>query len=126
MGNNIMILALCMTFLAGSCSKKEYNLDDFTETQGLIVSAKRTKSPFDSSNMKEIVYEYFVNDSIILTGSEDFQYVDMIKGVPIIVLVHKDNPKKSFYWRNGIYENITVSQRTYLINKVEEMIASEN
>ena len=76
--------------------------------------------------MKEIVYEYFINDSTIMTGSEDFNLVTLNKGVPIVVLVHEENPKKSFYWSIGYSDNITISQNIYMINKVEEMIAAQN
>ncbi|WP_411029645.1 hypothetical protein [Spongiimicrobium sp. 3-5] len=70
--------------------------------------------------MKEIKYEYFINDSLILRDSENFSFMDMEKGIPIEVLVHKENQDVSFYWKNGFSENVTPFQLLYVRNKMKK------
>ncbi|MBM1108194.1 hypothetical protein JQC67_18725 [Aurantibacter crassamenti] len=117
---------LSYIFLVMSCKEKsfsEYSENEFYKVQGVIVSAKLTSSILDDPFMKEIKYKYFINDSLILEGSEDFSFMDMDKGIPIEVLVHKENKDVSFYWRNGYTENITAYQLEYVRKKMEEAIA---
>ncbi len=82
-----------------------------------------TKTILDSPYMKEIKYEYFVNDSLILEDSENFTFMDMRRGVPIEVLVHKENHDVSFYWRNGLSENVTPYQLEYIEKKMDTIFA---
>jgi len=123
---SILFSVLCfLLFLSFSCREKsfeEYNENDFYKVQGVIVSAKMTNSIADSPFMKEIKYEYFINDSLLLENLEDFSFADMEKGIPIEVLVHKENPNISFYWRNGFSDNITPYQTQYVEEKLERVM----
>jgi hypothetical protein len=109
-----------------SCREKsfeEYDESEFYKAQGIIVSSKMTETILDDPFMKEIKYEYFVNDSLILEDSEDFSFVDMTRGVPIEVLVHKENPDVSFYWKNGFSENATPYQLEYIQKQMDTIRA---
>lgn len=118
---------LCvLLFLGFSCKEKsfeEYNENEFYQVQGVIISSKMTSSIADSPFMKEIKYEYFINDSLLLENSEDFSFMDMEKGIPIEVLVHKEDPNISFYWRNGFSDNITPYQTQYVKEKLERAMS---
>ena len=79
-------------FTVISCREKsfeEYNENDFYKAQGIIISAKMTSTILDSPFMKEIEFEYFINDSLILKNSEDLSFMDLEKGIPIEILVNK-------------------------------------
>ncbi len=109
-----------------SCREKsfeEYNENDFYKAQGIIVSAKMTSTILDSPFMKEIEFEYFINDSLILKKSEDLSFMDLEKGIPIEVLVHKENQEVSFYWRNGLTDSITPFQVQYVKAKMEKAVS---
>ena len=124
--NVLKLLFIFISILLISCREKsfeEYDESEFYKSQGIILSARQTKTILDRPSMKEIKYEYFVNDSLILKGSEDFSFVDMIRGVPIEVLVHKKDPKISFYWRNGLSENATPFQLEYVRKKMDTIMA---
>lgn len=120
-------LLLCILAISlNSCREKsfgEFEESEFYKSQGIIVSAKRTKSILDDPFVKEIKYEYFVNDSTILEDSEDFSFVDRTKGVPVEVLVHKKDPEISFYWRNGISDNATAFQLEYSRKKMDSVLS---
>ncbi len=121
----LFIIISILLVLNLSCTKKsfsEYNENEFYKVQGIIISDKATNYPFDSAFMKKIRYEYFINDSLILKGSENFSFVDMVKGMPIEVLVHKKNQKISFYWKNGFSKNITEYQLQYLKKEMERVL----
>ncbi|MFC4096439.1 hypothetical protein [Euzebyella saccharophila] len=127
------LLGLLLCFLSISlftCREKsfeEYDESEFYKSQGIILSARQTKTILDDPFMKEIKYEYFVNDSTILRNSENFSFIDMTRGVPIEVLVHKKNPKISFYWRNGLSDSITPYQLDYIRKKMDTiMVEFEN
>lgn len=123
MPNKSLILYIsCFLISLFSCREKsfeEYDEGEFYKTQGIIISAKQTKTILDDPFMKEIKYEYFVNDSLILEDSEDFSFVDMQRGVPIEVLVHKKDQDVSFYWRNGISVFATPYQLDYIQKKMD-------
>ncbi len=121
----LIIITSTLLVLISSCTKKsfsEYNENEFYKVQGIIISDRATGYPFDSAFMKNITYEYFVNDTLILKGSENFSFVDMVKGMPIEVLVHKKNQKISFYWRNGFSKNITEYQLQYVKKEMERVL----
>ncbi len=121
----LIIIISILFVLNSSCTKKgfsEYNENEFYKVQGIIISDKATDYPFDSAFMKKIKYEYFINDTLILKGSENFSFKDMVKGMPIEVLVHKKNEKISFYWRNGISKNITEYQLQYVKKEMEKIL----
>ena len=122
----ILTLLLCLFSLYFiSCREKsfeEYDESEFYKSQGIILSARHTKTILDDPFMKEIKYEYFVNDSIILKNSEDFSFQDMTRGVPIEVLVHKEDPNIGFYWINGFSENITPFQISYIRMKMDTIM----
>ncbi|MDC6363645.1 MULTISPECIES: hypothetical protein [Flavobacteriaceae] len=125
MSNKSLIVYISF-FLMFSCREKsfeEYDESEFYKTQGIIISAKQTKTILDDPYLKEIKYEYFVNDSLILEDSEDFSFMDMQRGVPIEVLVHKKNHDVSFYWRNGISEFATPHQLEYIQKKMDTIFA---
>lgn len=114
---------LMLMFSCREKSFEEYDESEFYKTQGIIISAKQTKTILDDPYLKEIKYEYFVNDSLILEDSEDFSFMDMQRGVPIEVLVHKKNHDVSFYWRNGISEFATPHQLEYIQKKMDTIFA---
>lgn len=121
----LRLFFIFLSVLSISCREKsfeEYDESEFYKSQGIIVSAYQTKTILDDPFMKEIKYEYFVNDSIILEDSEDFSFMDMTRGVPIEVLVHKKNPEISFYWRNGLSENVTTYQIDYIRKKMDTIM----
>lgn len=123
MSNKSLIVYISFfLMLMFSCREKsfeEYDESEFYKTQGIIISAKQTKTILDDPYLKEIKYEYFVNDSLILEDSEDFSFMDMQRGVPIEVLVHKKKHDVSFYWRNGISEFATPHQLEYIQKKMD-------
>jgi len=113
-------------FTTISCREKsfeEYHENEFYKAQGIIVSTKMTSTIMDNPFMKEIKFEYFISDSLILKNSEDLTFMDLEKGTPIEVLVHKENPEVSFYWRNGFTDSITAFQVQYVKTKMEEVIS---
>lgn len=116
--------AIFLILILSSCSTKKYEdfqVDDFIEVQGIITSAKRTSYPFDSAWHKDIKFTYFINGEKILFGSEDdLNFTGLIKGQPIIVLVHKNDESISFYGRNGILDNLTEIEVNYMKPIIEQ------
>lgn len=115
-----------LLFIVISCREKsfeEYNENEFYKAQGVIVSAIMTSSILDDPFMKKIEFEYFINDSLILKNSEDLSFMDLEKGIPIVVLVHKENQTVSFYWRNGFTDSITPFQVQYVKAKMDKAVS---
>lgn len=113
---------LVLSISCRSKSFEEYHESEFYKTQGIIVSANVTSTILDNPFMKEIEYEYFINDSLILTNTEDLLYMDLEEGIPIEVLVNKENQAISFYWRNGFTDSITPYQVQYIEAKLNEVV----
>jgi len=67
---------LCLFYSCRQKSFEVYNKDDFYKAQGVIITAKMTNTILNDPFMKEIEFEYFVNDSLILTNSEDLSFMD--------------------------------------------------
>ncbi|MBD0777048.1 hypothetical protein HPE56_04505 [Maribacter sp. ANRC-HE7] len=49
--------------------------------------------------------------------------MDLEKGIPIVVLVHKENQAVSFYWRNGFTISITPFQVQYVKAKMDKAVS---
>ncbi|WP_147296434.1 hypothetical protein [Lutibacter oceani] len=114
-----------------SCNEKksyeEYDENEFYEVQGIITSEKRTSYPFDEYYVKDIKFDYFINGEKLLHGYENnLDFINLSKGLPIIVLVHKQNEKISFFGRAGVIDNLTETERNYFKPIIEKEIEKMN
>ena len=104
-----LILLFAIVFTLSSCNEKkyeDYNEDDFIEVQGLITRIKKTANPIDSEWNKDITYAYNLDKEVINHGIE--RNVDLMFkiGQPIVILVHKEDEKISFYARRGLINEV--------------------
>jgi len=96
-----------MVFLIGlNCKESKQNVSDYSddelyEVQGIIIKLSRTRSPFDNSSNKIMKYIYHLDYEIPLEGVENNYNLVYKEGTPIIVLVSKENPEKSFFSHVG-------------------------
>ena len=81
-------------------------------------SLKKTKN----SSVKNIRYQYYLNQSPPLIGFENIDMFEAQRGYPLIVLVHKENPDISFYGRVGILDTLNTKVSTILKNHFQEML----
>ena len=117
-----IILIVCLF----SCKKQyqydDYDEDDFIEVQGIITSAVPDGDPFNNSSVKNIRYQYYLDQSPPLIGFENIDMFEAQRGYPLIVLVHKENPDISFYGRVGILDTLNTKVSTILKNHFQEML----
>ena len=103
----IKISLLIIFLLFFNCDKKkyeDYNEEDFIERQGIITKMKRTSNPLDSEWNKKITYAYNLYEDSIYYGQENNISLMLKLGQPIVVLVHKNDDKISFYARRGLVD----------------------
>lgn len=108
-------LFLILLFVLGCSEKKktyyDYNENEFYEVQGVITKTVPTSDPFDSPRKRNIFYDYHLDFSPPLKGSENGIDLVLRVGDPIVVLVHKDDINITFYGRFGIIdESLEIKQ----------------
>lgn len=107
---NLIFLFLVLISCKNEKKYKDYKETDFYEVQGTVTNNYETSSPFDSPYNKLIDYCYILKDSTILFGKENEFYLDLNLGQPVVILVHKKDPKISFYGRTGLLDGLTKYQ----------------
>ena len=107
-------------------SKKEYsayNEKDFYRVQGIVTATQSTPDPFDSTFCKHVYFEYFLSDTNRLRGTEkNIDLVNINKGTPIVVLVHKEDRKINFFGYVGILNNSSPKEKEYLAAYIKRIM----
>lgn len=109
-----IILISCLFSCNRQLKYEDYNEDEFNEVQGLIMSAVPDGDPFNSSSVKNIRYQYYLDQSPPLVGFENISMFEAQRGYPLIVLVHKEDESISFYGRVGILDSLNASEQSFL------------
>lgn len=107
---SLIVLLLILFSCKNEKKYEDYNENDFQEVQGVITNVYFTSNPFDSPHNKLMNYCYILSDSTVLKGKEKDFHLDWQVGQPIIILVHKKDPKINFYGRNGLLDGLTKYQ----------------
>ncbi|WP_156025514.1 hypothetical protein [Tenacibaculum sp. 47A_GOM-205m] len=105
MKSRIIISTILVSLFLFSCGKKkyeDYNEEDFIEKQGIITKMTRTSNPLDSEWNRDIIYAYNLEEESVSYGQENNIDLMFKLGQPIVILVHKDDDKISFYARRGL------------------------
>ncbi|UOB18935.1 hypothetical protein [Abyssalbus ytuae] len=116
-------IILLITFFTISCNSKkgyeDYNENDFYEVQGIVTYVEHSTDPFDSPQIKNIKFNYFLDLEIPLNGAENgLNIFKIAKGYPVIVYVHKDDTNTSFYGKIGLVDSLNEKEIIYLKNKM--------
>lgn len=122
---HLRIYLLYIIFICCSSEKKytDYIEDEFYEVQGVIKKAAPTSNPFDLPVVKDISYIYFLDRKNTKTGIEkNLEMFEAKDGLPLIVLVHKDDENISFYGRVGVVKNINPKEEAFLFNFIKNQI----
>ncbi|MBF8148639.1 hypothetical protein ITJ86_01950 [Winogradskyella sp. F6397] len=123
----ILLILLCFTSCESKAKYTDYEESDFYEVQGVIISAVQNDNYFDSSLVKNISFNYFLDREIPKTGIEkNLEIFEAKKGYPLIVLVHKENENISFYGRVGILDSINEKEKVFLSKHFQEEIEKLN
>ncbi|MEC3906228.1 hypothetical protein VOI54_04315 [Tamlana sp. 2201CG12-4] len=104
----IGILAFLIVLLSCNSSEnkyEDYNEGDFYEVQGIITKTINSPKLFDSPRSRTVFYNYHLDLGEPLVGKEENIDLVLNTGDPIVVLVHKDNIKISFFGRHGIIDD---------------------
>ncbi|MDF0708274.1 hypothetical protein [Flagellimonas okinawensis] len=102
----IFILCFVVSLIGCSESKKkfeDYNDDDFIEVQGIIFKTKR-KIDYKNISKTSIYFIYNLEKETPDVGFELNSPFMLNDGEPVIILVHKDDEKISFFGARGINE----------------------
>ncbi|NER11807.1 hypothetical protein SAMN06265375_1251 [Muriicola jejuensis] len=108
MKNTALVLILFfVSFISCDTQKKkgfeEYNEEDFIEVQGILTGSFR-KTSFPNRFSSNIYFIYNLHQENPDTGYElDSPYM-LDEGVPVIVLVHRDDNNISFFGGTGIIQ----------------------
>lgn len=124
---HLSIYFLYIIFIGCSSEKKyaDYNEDEFYEVQGVIKKAAPTSNPFDLPVVKDIRYIYFLDRKSPKTGIEkNLVMFEAQDGLPLIVLVHKDDENISFYGRVGVVKNINPKEEAFLFDFIRNQMKS--
>ena len=120
MKKNLLILLFIFSFI--SCGPKkysDYDPNEFYEAQGVVTYAKVSSKDL-GTRKTYIQYSYnFENDSI-LTGYESNLDYYIVKGNPIVVLVHKQKPKINFFARVGMINETVWAKGVKMIKENEK------
>ncbi|WP_437400073.1 hypothetical protein [Flagellimonas lutimaris] len=106
MRNIIFIVCLVTSFISCKESNKkfeDYNDDDFIEVQGIIIKTKR-KVDFKNITKTSIYFIYNLDKERPDVGFEVDSPFMLNDGEPVIILVHKDDQKISFFGARGIMD----------------------
>lgn len=107
MKKQIFIILTIFSFV--SCGPKkysDYSPEEFYEAQGVVTYTKVSSKDL-GTRKTYIQYGYNFEKDTIFTGYESNLDYYIVKGQPIVVLVHKKSPKINFFARPGmINENI--------------------
>lgn len=106
MRNIIFIVCLVTSFIGCNESNKkyeDYNDDDFIEVQGIIIKTKR-KVDFKNITKTSIFFIYNLDKKRPDVGFEADSPFMLNDGEPVILLVHKDDQKISFFGARGIMD----------------------
>ena len=114
------ILISCLLSCNKQLKYEDYNEDNFNEVQGLIMSAVPDGDPFNSSSIKNIRYQYNLDQSPPLIGFENIDMFEAQRGYPLIVLVHKEDVSISFYGRVGILDSLNTKEKYFLKKHFQE------
>jgi len=121
----ILLILLILSFGITSCESKkkysDYDESDFYEVQGIIKSATPTSDPFDLPIVKDISFIYFLDRPNPKIGIEkNLEMFEAQNGLPLIVLVHKNDEDISFYGRVGILENLNSGEKEFLSEYIKK------
>jgi hypothetical protein len=121
----ILLILVILSFGITSCESKkiysDYDESDFYEVQGIIESASPTSDPFDLPIVKDISFIYFLGRPNPKIGIEkNLEMFEAQNGLPLIVLVHKNDEDISFYGRVGILENLNLGEKEFLSEYIKK------
>ena len=122
-----LIVLILLNFGLYSCESEkkysDYNESDFIEAQGVITDVYLTSDPFDSPINKNIEFKYYMPNSTQLIGKENNLELNWAeKGVPIVVLVNKNDETISFYGRFGLKDTLSNGEKIFIKDFVSNMI----
>lgn len=125
MKKRIFIVLLVSIGLTSCETEKKYSgykESDFYEAQGVVTSVQPTGDPFDLPVFKDITFKYYISDSTQILGKEKNVELAWAKeGVPMVVLVHKENERISFYGRFGLKDSLNFGEQRFVQDYVENL-----
>ncbi|MCL6275437.1 hypothetical protein M3P19_15590 [Muricauda sp. 2012CJ35-5] len=100
-----VLLSLIFLCCEGQTKKKyeDYNDEDFSEVQGIIIKTTR-KTDFKNVIKSSIHFIYNLDKERPDMGYELNTSYMVHEGEPVIILVHKDDYKVSYFGARGIVE----------------------